>query len=718
MATHPRLLNWPHVPDGAIWARIYAGRAAIICLQALACGVLGLWHLSIAFLVIGQSYNVWLGYSHHRQKGAHWLLCADGVFAGAILLLSPKLAVGVVVSQLGGSFVGALGRPVKQNNIGIVAGFGLTALAGLKDRDTSLVLFAGTGMLSSIGATHTIRTLVNRRTAASRRLNDLLDGLHAMVFEHDIATGTITYANRRVSEMLGLENVTRDDLSEAIHPDDRIRVHAEIQGAIRARIPATFEARMRSHNGGYFYVEQRTTFTARDGKWRAWSVLVDISDRKRMEHTLKHRSLHDDLTELPNRAFLRDRLVQVAEKARVVGTPFSLLMLDLNKFKDVNDGLGHHAGDALLREVSRRLKSCVGPDDTVARLGGDEFAVLLEGVSVTQALSRANIIVEAVGRNLTLDGTIVNPRVSIGIVDAPTNGSDPADLLRSADAAMYRAKRNGTSVCLFDSIEDERSLRRVKDVAEVRGAIGRGELRAFYQPVVDSPTGTIIGCEALVRWQHPTRGLLGPGEFLQVIAAGGMSVLLAKWIVRNSIKQACEWRYQGYEMPLSVNVSIVDLLDTEFVAWMLSELRSSGFPPHLLTVEITEAELLTDSQRATSILLMIREAGVGVGVDDFGTGYSSMVWLRDLPVSLLKIDRSFVDSMVTDARSRAIVHSTVSLAKELGLRVVGEGVENEATAEALAQLGCTQVQGFFYSQPVAAEEFTQLLTDFQSNLVH
>jgi diguanylate cyclase len=437
--------------------------------------------------------------------------------------------------------------------------------------------------------------------------------------------------------------------------------------------------------------------------------MFDVSARKRIELEMAHRAFHDSLTELPNRALFLDRLDHAIHRAETKSTQHSVLLLDLDNFKDVNDGMGHHVGDALLIEVAARLNRRTSRTDTLARLGGDEFAILLEDTNDANALTISRELIHLVGEAYLNGEMKLFPRISIGVATYPVDGTTSSELLRHADVAMYCAKRARLGAVSFKEDMDPESAHKLSVLADFRSALTNNELEAFFQPVVDSSSGKVASCEALVRWNHPKHGLLSPASFVPIVCSGGLSSDLAKWMLTEVVEQIDQWNRAGVAVPISVNMSAVDIADTELVGWLLAELKQRNIPRSLLTIELTEAELLDQSERTITTLKHLRDAGVTTAVDDFGTGYSSLVWLRDLPIGTLKIDRSFIDSMFSDERSETIVRSTIEMAKALHLNIVGEGVENEATATALRELGCHSLQGYLFSRPVGALAMKEIL---------
>ena len=435
-------------------------------------------------------------------------------------------------------------------------------------------------------------------------------------------------------------------------------------------------------------------------------VVAEVEERKRLAEKLQHRAFHDPLTGLPNRALLEKRASQAIADADRETTSAALALIDLDRFKEVNDTLGHHCGDELLVQTGKRLAAALRTGDTVARLGGDEFAVVLPGVDDAQAAAAvAKTLQDALSEPFMLEGLMLDIEASIGIALYPDHAGDPAELLRHADIAMYAAKQNHAGFALFDHAQDQHSPRRLTLLGELRRAIEDRQLLLHYQPKVDAGSGDVLGVEALVRWQHPERGVVPPGEFIPLAEHTGLIGPLTDYTLDVALRQCQQWRQDGIELSVAVNVSVRRLLDLEFPAAVAALLERYEVPAHLLVLEITESTIMADPAHALQVLGRLNSMGVRLSIDDFGTGYSSMAYLKNLPVHELKIDRSFVSQITTSTSDTAIVRATVDLGRNLGLRVVAEGVEDAATWQELNALGCDAIQGYYVSRPVGAEEF-------------
>jgi diguanylate cyclase (GGDEF)-like protein len=440
-----------------------------------------------------------------------------------------------------------------------------------------------------------------------------------------------------------------------------------------------------------------------------WAIVVGYQRRT------QHQALHDGLTGLPNRTLLRDRFGQAIRAADRELVPAALLLLDLDRFKEVNDTLGHHHGDQLLVQVGQRLQAALRQVDTVARLGGDEFAVLLPRIASGEgALAVARKLQAALEAPFVLEGLMLEVEASIGLALYPDHGSDPDELLQHADIAMYAAKEGHAGFVLFDPALDQHSPRKLALLGELRRAIDTGQLLLHYQPKVDAHTGKVLGVEALVRWQHPAHGLIQPGEFIPLAERTGLIGALTHYVLDEALRQCHAWQQAGHQLAVAVNVSARRLLDLAFPDEVAATLATWEVPAELLIVEITESAIMADPTHALQVLGRLNQLGVQVAIDDFGTGYSSMAYLKTLPVQELKVDRSFVGQMTSSSRDQVIVRSTVDLGRNLGLRVVAEGVEDPATWQELDALGCDAIQGYYVSSPVPPDDLINWLQQHQA----
>jgi diguanylate cyclase (GGDEF)-like protein/PAS domain S-box-containing protein len=445
------------------------------------------------------------------------------------------------------------------------------------------------------------------------------------------------------------------------------------------------------------------------------NVLATAIERRQAEEDIRLQSVHDALTKLPNRTLFLDRLEQALARADRSHRTAAVLFLDLDRFKVVNDGLGHVVGDELLVEVAARLRTIVRPSDTVARFGGDEFVVLCDDAdSEDDAVEVAGRILEALGQPFLLSGREVMVSASVGIAVANGNESGGAEaLVRDADAAMYRAKERGKARFeIFDDAIRMRAVRRLETEQALRRALERGELEVMYQPGVWIATRHIAAVEALVRWRHPERGLVSPAEFIPVAEETGLIVPLGDFVLEQAaaLSARLQWAAApGMTMTMAVNLSARQLSDPALVDRIRTLLFAHGLPPRSLSLEITESVLMEDAETATRMLQDLKDLGVYLAVDDFGTGYSSLAYLKRFPVDALKVDKSFVDGLGREAEDSAIVRTIVALAQTLGLETVAEGVETPEQLDELAALGCTFAQGYYFAMPMQAAELEAAL---------
>ncbi len=430
-------------------------------------------------------------------------------------------------------------------------------------------------------------------------------------------------------------------------------------------------------------------------------VMRNITERKEQMAALEYQALHDALTDLPNRTLLSDRIAQAILRVQREGSQLALVLTDLDRFKEINDTLGHQNGDLILQQVSTRLRNALRESDTIARLGGDEFAVLLPSVDLSQATSIVHKLIAALDDPLVVDEQPLHIGASFGVAMYPEHGEDESALMRHADVAMYIAKRANLGYTIYDPSKDQHSMRNLALLSELRGAIDRGELMLYYQPKVSLATSSVIGVEALVRWRHPRYGLMSPDSFIPLAEQTGLINPLTQWVIKAAMEQCQKWQMSGLLLPIAVNLSVRNLLDIQFAEQLAILLQAvpHDFRCHLC-LEITETAMMADPVRALMILNDLNEMGVILSIDDFGTGYSSLAYIKQLPVSELKIDKSFVMGMSLGDNDAVIVRSTIELAHNLGFKVVAEGVEDEATYHMLAKLHCDVAQGYYISHPL------------------
>jgi diguanylate cyclase (GGDEF)-like protein len=426
---------------------------------------------------------------------------------------------------------------------------------------------------------------------------------------------------------------------------------------------------------------------------------------------LEHQALHDALTGLPNRLLIQDRLDQAIRVADREGSCFAVIMMDLDRFKEINDNLGHNVGDHLLKEVGQRLRLAVRAGDTVGRLGGDEFAIIVPRVDCDRVLPVAHNLLHSLAPSFLLEGTNFSIGASLGIAVFPLHGRDSLTLLKRADVAMYVAKQNRAGLYLYDIDQDSNSPNRLALLSELKEALEHNTLRLNYQPIVNLTTNRIVGVEALARWPHPSRGLIPQELLISMVEQSDMIQPFTLWVLDTAMAQWHAWQSQEFPLRLSVNLSMRNLRDDNLPNELAALISKWGMLDDHLLLEITESAVMDDPVRAHKILGLLRAMKVHVAIDDFGIGYSSLSHLSKLPVTELKIDRAFVRNMDNNPHDVLIVRSTVDLAHNLGLRVVAEGVESLAVLEMLRELRCDMAQGYYLGYPQSAATLTELLRE-------
>ena len=567
---------------------------------------------------------------------------------------------------------------------------------------------------------------------ASRAISDLtksreiladaqrLAGLSS--WEWDLNTNVV-YWSKEIYARFGIAedsvNSNADSFWNLIHPDDRDAVKEAFVTAIKAEKPYDQDYRIVLPNGvtQIIHVQGRTEYDGDGRALRMHGTIQDITERKRTEEQIRHLAFYDSLTSLPNRMLFKEQLNQALQSARREERYVAILFLDLDNFKRVNDTLGHTVGDLLLQDVGARLAQCIRAEDsiarnpsdqanlTVARLGGDEFTVLLGRIANTQDAAKvAQRILDSLAEPILVDGHELFVSTSIGIAVYPFDGEETETLIKNADAAMYHAKSTGRSrYHFYNPSMNATALEKLNLERSLRKALERGEFVLYFQPLVHGETGEIIGNEALLRWNHPERGLVLPGEFIPLAEETGLIVPIGHWAIETACKQNMQWQQSGLPcVPVMVNLSSLQFHDPKFVFKVEEILNTTKLPPRYLTLELTESILIHDSEHNMATLLDLRRLGIGLSIDDFGTGFSSLNYLKRFPVDHLKIDQSFVRDITHDASNSAIALAIIALARSLNLGVVAEGVETPEERDFLRNNGSPHMQGFLFCEPQPA----------------
>jgi diguanylate cyclase (GGDEF)-like protein/PAS domain S-box-containing protein len=526
-------------------------------------------------------------------------------------------------------------------------------------------------------------------------------------------TGRILEANPALANIVGLDLATMAgiEMCDFTHPDDRESTSAEMRRLVTTG-PDGYQIEKRYiHGAGHEVWVSVSVSCVRDDGGRILYVIAqveDVTERRALRERLAYAAIHDPLTALPNRELFMDRLEMTLRHAARGGHKAAVIFLDLDRFKLINDSLGHDVGDRILCAVADRLHSVMRATDTLARFGGDEFTVLCGEVDdEDDALEVAQRLVQAMGEPLALPSGETFVSLSVGIALSNDGSESGAELLRNADVAMYRAKERGPSrIEIYKADNELNVVSRLRTSNDLHRALERDEFELHYQPVVDLQTQTLVGMEALVRWRHPTRGLLLPYEFISLAEDSGLIVPLGSWILNEACRQTAEWTARRAEtdadparLNISVNVSALQLAEPGFRGQVAEAIESSGIHPDRLWLEITESALMRDQDDAVVILQSLRDLGLHVEIDDFGTGYSSLSYLQRFPVETLKIDRSFVDDLDQSSENAAIVRAILGLGDSLGLSIIAEGVERPLQATRLQALGCSLAQGYLFGKP-------------------
>lgn len=553
---------------------------------------------------------------------------------------------------------------------------------------------------------------------SEERLSLVIQATNDGIWDWNLITDE-AYYSPRWKQLLGLpEDYQIDTAGEVlkwVHPEDVEDLKQAINNHLQGLTPGfECEFRILHQDGEYRWMLCRgIALFDEDGKpYRLTGAQSDITSRKLFEEQLAHRALHDELTDLPNRTLFLDRLSITLERSlRPSHTHTAVMFLDLDHFKIINDSLGHLTGDKVLESFAKRIKHCLRPGDTVARLGGDEFAILIDDIDDPgETADIAVRINDEIHKPFIIDGQIIYLSASIGIVTVTKNYLSAEEILRDADTAMYHAKFNGRSRHeFFDAKMREALVHRLETQSELHRALERNEFVLHYQPIFKSDTMEMEGVEALIRWQHPTHGLILPGDFIQIAEETGLIIPIGDWVLKTACQQVKKWHLAGFEhLRISVNLSACQLSDNDLLHKIQSALLESGIPPQFIELELTETTAMQNVQNAILMITQLKQMGVRIAIDDFGSGYSSLDYIKHIPADSIKIDRSFIADLSHDGT--AIVSTMIRMAHQLKKDIVAEGVETQEQSTMLNQMGCNKVQGYYYSKAVPPQDIDRLLS--------
>ena len=550
---------------------------------------------------------------------------------------------------------------------------------------------------------------------SEKQYRDLFENANDLIYTHDL-NGLFTSLNRAGEKITGYSRgeALKMRISDVVAPEyldfARLRTMAKLNGDVSG----SYELEIISKEGRRVMLELNTRLIYHNEKPAGiQGIGRDITSRRCAEDQLRHNSRHDALTNLPNRMEFMEKLqLAVRRKQDDPDYKFGVLFLDLDRFKVINDSLGHVIGDKLLVGIAKRLNSCIRPNDIVARLGGDEFTVLLNNIGTADDASMvANRLQRKLAAPFKFGSSEVFTSASIGIIVSDDIGRDAEDFLRDADTAMYRAKEAGKARCeVFDREMHIRNMNLLQVETDLRHAVDRGEFELYYQPIVSLETGSVCEFEALIRWNHPVHGMIAPGEFISVAEETGLIIPIGRWVLDEACRQIAKWQKQVmFPLSVSVNLSAKQLMHPSLTGEVKQTLRRTGLHASQLKLEVTESNVMGNSELAMAVLCELNALGISLSTDDFGTGHSSLSYLQRFPFNRLKIDRSFVDKMDKDSKSLAIVKTILMLGENLGIEVVAEGIETETQFDMLRSLGCRLGQGYLFSRPVEAKDAANLL---------
>ena len=580
--------------------------------------------------------------------------------------------------------------------------FGVGSASSLKWSEEVVALLRITGEIF-INALQ--RNRVERALRESEARYRLMAENSNDIISRTTTSGVILYASDATRRLLGFDpaELVGKSIYEFMHPDDREETR-HLSFLINETTPTTYTYRLIKKSGAAVWFET-TSRAVRNPSTKEVdefiSVSRDITERKIVEEQIEHQAYHDALTGLPNRRLFRDRLTIALAHARRMDTPLAVVFLDLDRFKDVNDSLGHSFGDELLKAIAIRLKTALRQEDSIARMGGDEFTILIANLKTSNDAAKiAQKILEVVAQPLRIEGTEVFITTSVGIALFPNDGDTAEALLKNADHAMYRAKEAGPNlVQLFTPSMNSRAMERMSLENSLRYAIERGEFSLHYQPVIHVATEKMVGAEALLRWNRPGRESIEPSDFIPIAEETRLILPIGDWVLREACQQAKRWQTKYPDFRISVNLSPRQFQHTDLLKMITAALEESGLAPRDLQLEITESAAMQNSERTITVLNRLNEMGVQLALDDFGTGHSSLSYLRRFPIHSVKIDQEFIHAIDWSAADRAIVSAIIAMARGLSLRVVAEGVETQAELAFLKSAGCEEVQGFLMGRP-------------------
>jgi diguanylate cyclase (GGDEF)-like protein/PAS domain S-box-containing protein len=562
-----------------------------------------------------------------------------------------------------------------------------------------------------------------RDVTALRRIEEALhlsERRYRTLFERNLAgvyrstlDGRILDCNESFAHIFGY--ATREDVLRQVawdfyvKPEDR---EAALARLLERKSLSDYEVCLRREDGSLVWVLESETLTEGPDGPVIEGTLIDITERKRAEEQVKHLAFHDPLTNLANRLLFNDRLNLAVAQAHRHNQRLAVLFLDLDRFKVINDSLGHSVGDELLRQAAERIQGLVREGDTVARLGGDEFTLLVPGITVEEDAAKiAHKICAAIRGPFSIDGRELFVTTSIGVSVYPSDGHDAETLLRNADSAMYRAKEQGRdNYQLYTPAMNAKAIERLSLESRLRQALTNNEFELHFQPFIDLRTAELMGAEALLRWRHPELGIVPPMDFIPLAELSGLIVPIGEWVLRKACEEARKWHAKGFEaMTVSVNLSSRQFQQTDLVRQVREALESTGLSPGSLDLEITESNAMQNAEHSIHTLWGLKKHGVRISMDDFGTGYSSLNYLKRFPIDRIKLDQSFVRDLPSDKDDAAIAMAVIAMGRSLELVVIAEGVETEEQLEFLRSHECDQLQGFLLSRPLPAEAFQEFL---------